>query len=209
MQHRIHIPALALLGLSFTGCPDDEDKPNPIVGDWSAIQLDGEKFPVVYSEDSYTGIYGLRLTVEDDLAGRIDYYSVVDYDDFSYQHSFGSDLVVDASGAPKYRLEVRKDPFDGDDVDYSDTAAAATSEAYDSDGYDSSGTDGDGTGTDGYLGGGSSLRELAAPHRPILAPAEVVLTCTLEQDILTCAAEPNGPKSVVFKRKVEVEPADE
>ncbi|MBZ5708311.1 hypothetical protein [Nannocystis pusilla] len=204
MQHRIHVPALALLGLSFTGCPDDEDKPDPIVGDWSAIQLDGEKFPAVYSEGSYTAIYGLRLTVEDDLAGRIDYYSVVDYDDFSYQHSFGSDLVVDAGAAPTYRIEVRNDLFGGGDVDYSDTAAAATSEAYDSYGDDSSGTGGD-----GYLGEGSAARELAASHRPILAPAEVVLTCTLEQDVLTCAAEPNGPKSVVFKRKVEVKPADE
>jgi len=203
MQHRTHVPALALLGLTFTGCPADEEPPaDPIVGDWSAIQVDGDKFPVVYNEGSYTSLYGLRLTVEDDLAGHIDYYSVVDYDDFAYQHSFGSDLVVDASGAPKYRLDVRTDLFEGEE-DYSETASAVTSDGYDSDGYDTSGSD-----SGGYLVDGSPIAELAAPRRPILAPAEVVLTCTLDQDILTCAGDEGGPMSVVFKRKVEVEPAE-
>lgn len=208
MQHRTNIPALALLGLTFTGCPADEDPPpDPIVGDWSAVQVDGDKFPVVYNEGSYTGIYGLRLTVEDDLAGHIDYYEVIDYDDFAYQHSFGSDLVVDASGAPKYRLDVRKDLFEGDGG-YSDTASASTTDGdYDSEGYDT-GYDTGGTDSGGYLLPGSPLAELAAPRRPILAPAEVVLTCTLEQDVLTCAGDDNGPMSIVFKRKVEVEPAE-
>ena len=206
MQHRTNIPALALLGLTFTGCPaDEEPPPDPIVGEWTAVQVDGEKFPLVYNEGSYTGIYGLRLTVEDDLAGHVDYYEVIDYDDFAYQHSFGSDLVVDASGAPKYRLDVRKDLFGGGE-DYSDTASASTAGYDDSDGYDT----GYDTGTDsgGYLGEGSPVAGLAAPRRPILAPAEVVLTCTLEQDVLTCAGDDDGPMSIVFKRKVEVEPAE-
>ncbi|MCY1010279.1 hypothetical protein OV079_32870 [Nannocystis pusilla] len=108
MQHRTRIPVLALMGLHFTGCAGDDDKPNPIVGDWGAVQLDGDKLPSMYSEGPYSSVYGLRMNIEDDLVGAFEYYSVLDYDSYEYRHSYGSELVVDDSAAPKYRIEVQK-----------------------------------------------------------------------------------------------------
>ncbi|PCC71734.1 hypothetical protein SAMN02745121_03087 [Nannocystis exedens] len=190
MQHRTRIPVLALVGLHFTGCTGDDDKPDPIVGDWGAVQLDGEKLPDVYSEGPYTALVGLRMIIEDDLVGAFEYYSVLDYDDYEYRHSYGSELIVDDSAAPKYRVEVQKN-FLGDDVDYTDSVGMAVT----SDGYDS-----------GYLGDDSSAIDLAAPGRPIVAPAELILTCTLDQDLLTCSG--GDLKSLVFKRQVPVKPQE-
>ncbi|WAS94728.1 hypothetical protein [Nannocystis punicea] len=196
MQHRTRIPALALLGLHFTSCTDGDDKPDPIVGEWGAVQVEGEKLPDVYSDGPNMIVTGLRMIIEDDLAGDFAYYGVIDYDDYEYRSSFGSELVVDDSAAPKYRIEVQQNPLGGD-VDYSDSAGADIG----SDGYD----------TYGYLGDGdgrSPSDELAAPRRPIAAPAELVLTCTLDQDVLTCTSDVEDLTSLVFKRKVPVEPAE-
>ncbi|MFZ6184307.1 hypothetical protein [Nannocystis pusilla] len=191
MPHRTRIPVLALMGLHFTGCAGDDDKPNPIVGDWGAVQLDGDKLPSMYSEGPYSSVYGLRMNIEDDLVGALEYYSVLDYDSYEYRHSYGSELVVDDSAAPKYRIEVQKNFFGGD-IDYSDSVGTAVT----SDGY------GDG----GYLGDDSPTIDLAAPGRPIVAPAELVLTCTLDQDLLTCSSD--DVKSLVFKRQVPVAPEE-
>lgn len=190
MQHRNRIPVLALMGLHFTGCAGDDDQPNPIVGDWGAVQLDGEKLPQVYSEGEYAAVVGLRMNIEDDLVGAFEYYSVLDYDSYEYRHSYGSELIVDDSAAPKYRIEVQKDLLGGD-VDYSDSVGTAVT----SDGYDG-----------GYLGDDSPTVDLAAPGRPIVAPAELILTCTLDQDLLTCSGD--DVKSLVFKRKVPVAPGE-
>ena len=190
MQHRNRIPVLALMGLHFTGCAGDDDKPDPIVGDWGAVQLDGEKLPIMESEGPYSAVYGLRMSIEDDLVGAFEYYGVLDYDSYEYRHSYGSELIVDDSAAPKYRIEVQKDFLGGGDIDYSDSVGTAVT----SDGYD------DG----GYLGDGSPTVDLAAPGRPIVAPAELILTCTLDQDLLTCSSE--DVKSLVFKRQVPVAP---
>lgn len=188
MHPRNRIPVLALMGLHFTGCAGDDDPPNPIVGDWGAVQLDGEKLPQVYSEAEYSAVVGLRMNIEDDLVGAFEYYSVLDYDSYEYRHSYGSELVVDDSAAPKYRIEVQKDLFGGG-VDYSDSVGTAVT----SDGYDG-----------GYLGDDAPTIDLAAPGRPIVAPAELILTCTLDQDLLTCSGD--DVKSLVFKRKVPVAP---
>lgn len=174
MDHRNHIPALALLGLSFTACPEDAP-PNPIVGEWGAVQVDGDKFPQSYSYDSYTSVYGLQMIVEDDLAGQLEYYGEIDYGDHEYHSQFGSDLVVDELGAQQYRVELTHDLLRGDDV-------------Y----YDTIGRSGD------DIGDGDPL---AAPIRPNLAPAELVLTCTLDQNILTCEPDDGSPSSIIFRRK--------
>lgn len=189
MEQRTNIPVLAILGLSFTGCPGG-DEPNPIVGEWGAVQLDGEKLPEVYEMGPYSAISGLRLTVEDDLAGGLAQYYEYDYGDYEIHYSLGTDLVVDDSQAPKYRVELVHDLFGGDDS-YDSVGSAVTSDGY-----------GDG----GYLDDGDDAPPLAAAPHPVLAPAELVLTCTLEQDVLTCAAgEGDGPRSLVFKRKRPVE----
>jgi hypothetical protein len=197
MQHRTHIPALALLGLHFTGCTGgDDDKPNPIVGEWGAVQVEDDKLPYVSADGPHTVVAGMRMIIEDDLAGDFDYYYVIDYDDYEYRSSLASELVVDDSAAPKYRIEVQQNPLGGD-VDYSDSVGMAVT----SDGYD----------TYGYLGDGdgrSPSDELAAPPRPIVAPPELVFTCTLDQDVLTCTSDAEGLMSLVLKRKVPVEPAE-
>lgn len=197
MEQRTHIPVLALLGLNFTACAGEEEPANPIVGEWNAVQFDGEKLPQLESYEQYTFVHGLRMIVDDELEGDIEYYYVVEYGDIEYHSTHGTQLVVDDAGAPKYRFEVSRDLFDGDD--YYDTIGVPDT----SDGeYDS-----------GYLGDDDDERPasdaLAAASRPTLAPAELVLTCTLEQDTLSCAADEGAPMSVVFKRKKPVEPAAE
>ena len=174
MDNRTHIPALALLGLSFTACPEDAP-PNPIVGEWGAVQIDGDKFPQSYSDDSYTAVYGLQMIVEDDLAGQLEYYVEIDYGDHEYRTKLGSDLVVDELGAQQYRVELTHDLLGRDDGAY----------------YDTVGRSGDDIG-DG---------DRSAPIRPNLAPAELVLTCTLDQDILTCEPDDGSPSSIIFRRK--------
>lgn len=188
MEPRTNIPVLAILGLSFTGCPG-EDEPNPIVGEWGAIQLEGSKLPEFYERGPYSTLSGLLLTVEDDLSGSFAHYYETDLGDYEIHYNLGTELVVDASGAPKYRIELVHDLFGGGDYYYD---SVGYGEAPDSDGE--------------YLGDGDDAPPLTAPPRPVIAPPELVLTCTLDQDVLTCASDDSdGPKSIVFKRKQPVE----
>lgn len=99
MDHRTQIPALALLGLSFTGCPGD-DSPSPIVGDWFVSEIDGQTLPIVDNYDSYTFEYGMEMTIEDDLAGQFGIYYQTDFGDYAARYTDGTDLVVDESAAP-------------------------------------------------------------------------------------------------------------
>lgn len=191
MEQRSNIPVLAILGLSFTGCPGGGE-PNPIVGEWGAVQLDGEKLPDVDEMGPYSAISGLRLTVEDDLSGSLAHYYENDHGDYEIHYSLGTDLVVDDSEAPKYRVELVHDLFRGGDGDYYDSVGYAVPSA----GHDDSDD----------LDDGDDAPPLAAAPRPVLALAEMVLTCTLEQDVLTCVAgEGDEPHSLVFKRKQPVE----
>jgi hypothetical protein len=185
MQPRI--PLLALVGLQFTRCTGGDEAPaNPIVGDWGAVQRDGDKLPDVYVHGPSTDVSGLRLEIDDDLGGSFEYYSELTYDTYEYRHSFGSELLVDDSAAPKYRIEVQKDILGGDEAYTDSVGTAVTSDGYDDEGY----------GGDGLAPG------LAAPSGPIVAPAELVFTCTLDQDTLTCTGEGSAPKSLIFKRKL-------
>ena len=74
MDDRAKIPGLALLSLSFTTCVDrsnsDDPDVDPIVGDWHAIEIDGDKFPMVYSEAPYFLQSGGEVSVTADLKGR-------------------------------------------------------------------------------------------------------------------------------------------
>lgn len=190
MDSRTKIPALALLGLSFTGCPGGDDEPNPIVGEWGAIQFDGMKLPTVETYDGVGPIVsGIAMTVEDDLAGELAFYSDVDYGDYQSHYSYGTDLVVDDSEAPKYRVELARDMFGVGEPPYYDTSGGT---AVTSDGYDT-----------GYVGDGDDglVQPLSAPIRPAPAPAELVLTCTLDQDVLSCESDADEATRIVFKRK--------
>lgn len=57
-------------------------------------------------------------------------------------------------------------------------------------------------GEDGSIRRGDGApRPLAAPSRPDLAPAELVLTCTLDQDTLSCETDGERPVPIVFTRR--------
>ena len=177
MNHRTQIPALALLGLTFTACTGDE--PPAIIGEWGAIQLDGEKLPYVYSDGPYRVVSGLSMTVEGDLAGHMEIYDDVDLGDYGHHTEYGTDLVVDELGASRYRIELAYDLLGEGNPYYNDA---------------------DG-GSEEPIGEGDALRVggLAAPIPPSLAPAGAAFTCTLDQDTLSCETE--GATSIIFKRK--------
>lgn len=106
MDPRIKIPALALLGLSFTGC-----SPPSIVGDWRATQVNGQKAPFAWSGS----LYGEQLHIGDDLLGDLTLYQETEEDGGWEVQEIIIDLVVDASEAPEFRLDAALDPFDDDD----------------------------------------------------------------------------------------------
>ena len=73
MNNIVKIPGLALLTLSLTDCVDrngpDQD---PIVGDWHAVKLDADVFPMLLSgdgEETYT--LNVELSVKPDLQGTL------------------------------------------------------------------------------------------------------------------------------------------
>jgi hypothetical protein len=204
MDDRLKIPALAILGLSFTDCADREPAPDPIVGDWQAISVDAQKFPVHMGVGNSTLDYGYALSVEDDLAGDFAFYYEYGYAGIHERSELASDLVVDDSTAPKYRIEVAAQPAsDSDEPPPSDSSADHPDDPY-ADGGDYGTTGGDDTG--GYGSTGDLLvddaRPIVLPGAPDRAPAELVMNCTLDGDILTCAREGDGsPQKWVFKRK--------
>lgn len=180
MDSRTKIPALALLGLSFTSCGGDE--PNPIVGAWGAISLEDMKLPYSGPYNGGTIAQGFVLTIEDDLTGALDFYAEYDFSDYNAHYSYGTDLVVDDAAAPKYRIELAHDllgEFVGDDEPPSESAGASAGYADD-------------------IGDGLPL---ALPPRPAPAPAALILHCNLTGDVLTCASEADAPIDIVFKRK--------
>jgi hypothetical protein len=90
---RIHIPTLALLGLSLTGC--EPDAVDPLVGNWEAFELDGDPFP----EDGYD--VSIRLAITSDHKGEYTYhYAYEDEPPVEISRS----IAVDVSAAPKYTL---------------------------------------------------------------------------------------------------------
>lgn len=207
MDDRLKIPALALLGLSFTDCTDKPPAPNPIVGDWQAISVDGEKWPVGYAYDGYSLVYGYEMLIGDDLDGDLVFYYEGSYEGIHSRNEQGSSLVVDDAAAPKYRIDVAVQPVQGIDEPPYDTYG------YEVGGY--GGTYGDtGYGGTAATDGGADqgvaddlARPIVLPTAPGLAPAELVMNCTLDQDILSCEREGEGePKKYIFRRKPEQSP---
>ena len=209
MDQRSSIPGLVLLALSFTHCGANDPAADPIVGDWRAIQVDGEKHP---QNASYgDGLVGELLHVDADLEGDMTRYETRDADGFDYLLESIADLVVDASAAPKYRLDVAHDFFDGSydqpsvpggtgqpDTGYADSGVPDP-------GYDDTGD----TDTGDYANADdlAEARPLKLPTDPALAPGALIFDCTLEGDTLTCDREgAEELKHWVFTR---VRPGDE
>lgn len=102
---RLKIPTtLALLGLSFTACGDDEPS---IVGTWEMTMANGETFPQMFSEDGYSGTVRVFLKIDADLTGTYSYD--VDYDAGGEDYSEATALSVDDTDAPIYVLSVAGD----------------------------------------------------------------------------------------------------
>lgn len=218
MPDRLRIPALALLGLSFTTCVDrakeedgDEDgtPDDPIVGEWFVNQIDDMAFPISYTEDEgYTARHGWSMTVEPELVGDFVYYYVYGYMGLETGQFYRLGLTIDASKAPEYRLEIPLGlfPFHGPDYTDEGPTTITTYGSYDPDGgtyvtdptggYDTevtSGTDTDtsGTGTTGAPLHDVPVAPLAIPPVAAGEPGTLILVCNLVQnDALDCQREP-------------------
>ena len=213
----LRIPGLALLSLSLTDCVDRNSGSDGdgIIGDWHAVKIDGELFPMNQAEGPYVIEYGVELHVEADLRGSLVSAVYANYDGYVSGYDRGSTIVVDASDAPKYRIDVTRDLFGGGyDESYGpeptggpyDSVGYSSSVGYDTDttGYD---TDPTGGGTGGTASTGGALEEpgssrpLRVPRMPRLAPAETVLRCTLDADVLSCKRDGDElPSVLVFER---------
>lgn len=171
MDDRAKIPGLALLSLSFTTCvaqaPTDPDA-DTIVGEWHAVEIDGDKFPMTYSEAPYFVQNGVEMSINAKLRGRLVNVQESYYNGYQGRTESGSTLVAEHTSGPRYRIDVTRDPFGGHGYDegydegyyddgYADGYYPPTSSSYTSydpsGGYTSGATDatsgGTGTGTDG------------------------------------------------------------
>lgn len=96
MVPRIHVPALALLGLQFTGCDSGPGADaDPIVGTWEVIEIDGSPFPDEGEDISIT------VEISSENAGEYRYA-------YSYEGEPDTErtrpITIDASAAPRYAL---------------------------------------------------------------------------------------------------------
>lgn len=196
MDPRSKIPAIAILGLSCTEC---DAEPDPIVGEWGAVDIDGQSFPLLESDDGYTVRKGWKLRVEPELGGVMSYYNDGTNTDVRYLYEYYSDFTLDAADAPKYRFTVKGDLTDviGGDGDGVVVTSAATGDEP----YHGTGTDDGGDATDSAYGTGALdddamafdefEPELSAAPRPIRA-GTLILDCELAAGALTCARK-QGP----------------
>lgn len=100
----LRIPtALALLGLSFTGCGKDEDT---IVGTWDLTMADGEKFPLTYTEEGVSGTYSIDMKIEADLSGTLGSHFVVDAGGPDQDEGYSYPLTVDDADAPTFVINI-------------------------------------------------------------------------------------------------------
>lgn len=213
MHHRAKIPGFALLTLSLTDCVDRSNLPgegDPIVGDWHAVKVDGEVFPMDLADGPYTYEANLELSVEETLAGELLITVRAEEDGYISNYGYGSTLLVDASAAPKYRIDVTRDLFGRDEPYTGEVGYATAVTGYDS-GYQDTAppsdtdTDTDGGTTSAGTGGAHERPNASRPlHIPLefrLAPAEMVLRCTLSGDTLNCDRDGDDlPNVLVFKR---------
>lgn len=96
---RIELSALAILGLAFTAC-EKGGVDDPIVGDWKAVHIDVDR-PT--EADSYGYPDGYNLHIDDDLSGTFEGIFEV----FGWEPDV-SEIEVDASDAPTYRIELEE-----------------------------------------------------------------------------------------------------
>lgn len=112
---RIELSALAVLGLAFTACDKSDD---PIVGDWKTIEINVRP---IEGADSYGYATEIEMHIDDDLSGTFE-------ETFLGEYLNTSEIEVDASDAPTYRIEhvlVRRGlplecTLDGDKLDCGD-----------------------------------------------------------------------------------------
>ncbi len=196
MDPRRKIPALALLGLSCTEC---DAEPDPIVGEWLAVDIDGQSFPMIEPNDPDDITVGWRLQVEPDHQGVMAYYHAAMTPDLRYSYEYYSELTVDDGAAPRYRFTVKGDLSDvvrGDgDEPYSITLTGVDTEYSATEGYgetygDTGDTGGDSYGSTGALDHDEQVfdefeLELSAIPRPAAA-GTLILDCELAAGALTC-----------------------
>ncbi len=165
MDYRAKIPALALLGLSCVerSSVDDID---PIVGEWLAVKIDAQAFPMMETDEGITVQSGWELHITAEHAGKMSTYYQAEDDGVTQRYAYSADLEVDVGAAPKYRITVKPDLtdiFDEPDYpDYPDTGYAesgyndtgySTLSTLSATGYSDSGYEGTGGATDGDTGG--------------------------------------------------------
>lgn len=200
MDPRTTIPALALLGLSCTDCTDRGDNgSDPIVGEWLAVDIDGDAFPIV--EDDERRGWALEITAEH--RGDLAYYNEQVEDGLVNRYEYYSDLTVLDEQAPKYRITVKGDLSDAFGHDEYADGGVVTVTASDG-GYDATSdtvgdTIGDTTAGDGgYTTGALDPDEhsfdefeleLGNPVHPQLA-GTMILDCELAAEVLTCNRKP-------------------
>ncbi len=204
---------IALLGLSLTDCKGDD--PDPIVGDWSAVQVDMEKYPMVGGEGPDDVRIGFNMHIEADLLGELEFYSVYSYseEDISLRGEYGLGLSVEAEAAPTYRITVRGFAEDfigeGGDVYYSDDGYSENGgygeTGYSETGYAETGSADTGYASSGVLGEVPQQDGDRGVRRSSAAGSTLVLSCTLAADALECSnadkSDPDSFQSLSFVRK--------
>jgi hypothetical protein len=174
MAPRIHIPAIALLGLQLTECSGSPE--DPLVGDWVAVEVDGMQFPLTYSEYGNDERAGVTLHVEPDMLGDLTRYYAGVYEDIGFRGEYVSPLVADNDEAPRYLLTIT--------IPVQQTVSGG--EDYADSGFD------EGYADEGYADGGEPPAGpdqqdtvTTRPH-PRAATATLQLDCTLGAEFLVC-----------------------
>lgn len=160
MDHRAKIPALALLGLSCVERSSVEDI-DPLVGEWQAIEIDAQAFPMMGTMEGVVLQSGWELNITAEHVGKMSTYYQAEYDGVTQRYGYSADLEVDGDAAPKYRITVKPDLTDVfDEPDYPDTGyndtgytSITTLTTISDTGYGDSGYDGTDSATAGDTGG--------------------------------------------------------
>lgn len=94
-----------MLGLCLTECTHGNDSPG-IVGTWTAIEVDMEKFPMIEMGEGYVGRYGIELRVHADLSASFGYYGAYSSHGVGQRVEQHMPATVDADDAPRYLIAV-------------------------------------------------------------------------------------------------------
>lgn len=234
MNPRTKIPAMALLGLSCSQCTErSSDGVDALVGEWEAIEIDGEKFPIVETGPTpppgegqvFAARRGWDLHVSAELGSTLAYFQEYGYgagEGQNQRYEFYSGLEIDDSAAPKYRLAIQGDlvHFNEGEEPYTSGVASITATGYADTGYAGTGT-GTGYGSDtGYSPSTGGLdedelafdefeRDLVEGTHPVFA-AGMILDCELKAEQLHCvrqvgAGDDGKDRVWTFARVVEEE----